>query len=77
MPDTPNTLDITADICPMTFVRTRLALDGLQRGEMLTVRLRGENVLRNVSRSAKALGHELTGSTAYPDGTTELLIRKM
>src|SRR4051794_25380655 len=35
-------LDITAETCPMTFVRTRLALDRMAAGETLLLRLRGE-----------------------------------
>ena len=40
--NTPSrTLDITAETCPMTFVRTRLALDRMAPGETLLVLLRG------------------------------------
>ena len=35
-------LDITRDVCPMTFVRTLLALHRLMRGSLLLVRMRGE-----------------------------------
>ncbi len=50
-------LDITGERCPMTFVRTRLALDRLQSGQTLLVRLQGEEVRRNVPRTALAQGH--------------------
>ncbi|WP_144300017.1 sulfurtransferase TusA family protein [Elioraea rosea] len=50
-------LDITADICPMTFVRTRLLLDRSAPGAVLTVRLKGREPLANVPRSARDLGH--------------------
>jgi len=33
------TLDITGEVCPMTFVRTRLALDALGSGQTLLVLL--------------------------------------
>jgi len=46
-------LDITGEICPMTFVRTRLALDRMRPGETLLVRLRGEEPLRNVPEKRK------------------------
>jgi TusA-related sulfurtransferase len=69
------TLDITEEVCPMTFVRTRLALDRLPAGALLAVRLQGEEPLRNVPASAARLGHEVTVTTA-PDGTAEVLIRK-
>ena len=50
-------LDITGEVCPMTFVRTRLALDRMTPGQTLLVRLRGEEPLRNVPRAARDEGH--------------------
>ena len=50
-------IDITRDVCPMTFVRTRLALDRLSSGDVLLVRLSGEEPLRNVPRTAAEQGH--------------------
>jgi TusA-related sulfurtransferase len=69
-------LDITGDICPMTFVRTRLALDKLAVGALLRVRLRGAEPLRNVPRTAREQGHAILAETPGPDGVAELLIRK-
>jgi len=67
-------LDITRETCPMTFVRTRLALDRLPPGARLRVRLRGAEPLRNVSASAVSLGHALLGTMEEPDGVTLLEI---
>jgi len=50
-------LDITRDICPMTFVRTRLLLDRLPPGSVVRIRLKGREPLANVPRSARELGH--------------------
>ena len=73
--DTDGTLDITGDICPMTFVRTRLRLDGMASGRTLLVRLRGEEPARNVPRMAEALGHTIL-QRGEADGVTSLVIRK-
>ncbi len=69
-------LDITREVCPMTFVRTRLALDRLSRGAVLRVRLRGEEPRRNVPRTAAEQGHQVLDTATAPDGITTLLIRK-
>jgi tRNA 2-thiouridine synthesizing protein A len=69
-------LDITGEICPMTFVHTRLALDKLPSGAVLRVLLRGEEPRRNVPRTAAALGHEVVSVTDEPDGSTTVLIRR-
>lgn len=69
-------LDITGDLCPMTFVRTRLALDRLRPGQTLLVRLRGEEPLRNVPRAATEQGHSVLALETGADGITRLLLRR-
>ena len=69
-------LDITSEICPMTFVRTRLALDRMQPGETLLVRLRGEEPLRNVPRTAREQGHAVLSLETGADGVSVLLLRR-
>jgi TusA-related sulfurtransferase len=60
----------------MTFVRTRLALDRMQPGETLLVRLRGEEPLRNVPRTAREQGHEILSLETASDGVSLLLLRR-
>lgn len=69
-------LDITAETCPMTFVRVRLALDRLAAGAILEVMLRGEEPRRNVPRTATEQGHVVLLQEDRADGTTRLLVRK-
>ena len=69
-------LDITRETCPMTFVRTRLALDRLTPGDILLVRLRGEEPRASVPRSAALLGHEIMAEETSADGVTTVLIRR-
>jgi tRNA 2-thiouridine synthesizing protein A len=69
-------IDITRDVCPMTFVKTRIALDRLAPGQTLLVRLRGEEPTRNVPRTAKEQGHIVVAQREEADGTMLLLIRK-
>lgn len=76
MPQPDAVLDITAETCPMTYVRTRLALDRLAPGGVLEVRLRGEEPVRNVPRTAVEQGHTLLSLSTLPDGVTTLLLRR-
>jgi TusA-related sulfurtransferase len=69
-------LDITREVCPMTFVRTRLALDRMKPGECLLVLLQGDEPLRNVPRTAREQGHAVLEQHVGDDGITHLLIRK-
>jgi tRNA 2-thiouridine synthesizing protein A len=59
LPERPpgQTIDITAEVCPMTFVRTKLKLERMRSGEILHVRLSGDEPLRNVPRAARDEGH--------------------
>jgi TusA-related sulfurtransferase len=69
-------LDITGDICPMTYVRTRLALERMAPGQVLEVRLRGTEPALNVPRSARQQGHEVLGTVAMADGVSVLRLRR-
>ncbi|GHG76454.1 sulfurtransferase TusA family protein [Comamonas sp. JC664] len=70
------TLDITREVCPMTYVRTKLKLETLEPGTLLEVLLRGTEPLKNVPRNARDEGHEVVSLDALPDGTHRLVLRK-
>ena len=65
------TIDISDEVCPMTFVRTKLKLERMRPGEILSVRLRGEEPLRNVPRAARDEGHTILGIDA--DGEAHIV----
>lgn len=69
-------LDITREVCPMTYVRTRLALDRLIPGQILMVRLSGDEPRRNVPRTATEQGHVVVSQNDNSDGTTDVLLRR-
>jgi tRNA 2-thiouridine synthesizing protein A len=70
------TLDIASLVCPMTFVRTRLALDCMEPGQILLVLLRGEEPRRNVPATAAAQGHVVLAQQDDADGLTRLWLRR-
>ena len=76
LPAHAKAIDITAETCPMTFVRTRLALDTLNAGDILLVRLRGADPLANVPRAAADQGHEPLDLIEQPDGAWLLVLKK-
>lgn len=73
-------LDITHEVCPMTFVRTKLAIERLTTGETLQIRLQGKEPLTNVPKSITELGHDilelLPESDTNPLGPHLLTLRK-
>lgn len=52
-------LDITQEVCPLTFVKTKLLLERMSRGEIAEVRLTAGEPLDNVPRSVREEGHEI------------------
>jgi tRNA 2-thiouridine synthesizing protein A len=52
-------LDLTGVLCPLTWVRTRLALELMAPGDALEVRLDPGEPLDSVPRSAREEGHDV------------------
>ena len=59
-------LDITNEVCPMTFVKTKLLVERMVSGELLEVRLKGAEPLGNVPRSLAELGHQILSLSPEP-----------
>lgn len=53
------TLDLTGEVCPYTFVRTKLALEALELGAELTVIVDHPAAAVNVPRSLAGEGQEV------------------
>jgi TusA-related sulfurtransferase len=75
-------LDITGDVCPLTFVKTKLLIERMSPGDTAEVRLKGTEPLDNVPRSVREHGHEVLSlapdraDAGGPDDVHVLKIRK-
>ena len=69
-------LDITDVVCPMTFVKTKIALENLDDGQILQVRLNDGEPIENVPRSLKDEGHKILELNDNGNGTFTLLIER-
>jgi len=70
-----NQIDITKEICPMTFVKTKLKLETMSPGQILEVTLREGEPLSNVPKSVKEDGHKILDLRQEGD-TYKLLIER-
>lgn len=70
------TIDITAETCPMTYVRARLALDRMLPGQVLAVRLRGGDAARNVPANARRQGHAVLREAPLGGDDVLVVIRR-
>jgi len=69
-------LDITAEVCPMTFVKTKVALHKLSKGDTLEVLLCGEEPLRNVPRAIEENGDKVVCIEHLEGETHKIVIKK-
>lgn len=69
-------IDIRALACPMTWVRTRVALERLSEGEALEVLLSEGEPLASVPRSAELEGHRVAAREPWPGGGWRVLLVK-
>ena len=70
-------VDITDVVCPVTVVKTKVALEELEDGQILQVHLNDGEPMQNVPRSVKDEGHQILKLKDNEDGTYELYIRKV
>lgn len=69
-------LDIRGDICPITFVKSKLAIEKLRTGQVLKVLIDYAPSAVNVPRSLEHEGHEVLSVHEEPGPIWTLLVRK-
>ena len=70
-------VDITDKVCPMTFVKAKVAIDELDDGEILAIRMNDGEPVQNVPRSMKEEGHQILKLADNEDGTYTLYVKKV
>ena len=71
------TVDITDVVCPVTFVKAKVALEELDDGQLLSIHRNDGEPVQNVPRSIKDEGHKILKLTDNEEGTYDLLVRKV
>lgn len=69
-------IDITDVVCPITFVKAKVALENMNAGEILSIRLKDGEPVQNVPRSLKEEGHQVIKLIENEDGTYNLFVKK-
>ena len=69
-------LDLRGEVCPYTFVKTKLRLEELESGQDLTILLDDSAATANVSRSLKSEGHEILDLKAVSGGVWQIVVKK-
>jgi len=69
-------LDLKGEVCPYTFVKTKLKLEELESGDELTVTFDHAPAVENVPRSLKNEGHKIMSIEQKSDHLWKVRIRK-
>ena len=68
-------VDITDVVCPVTFVKAKVALEEMDEGQVLAVKM--NEPVQNVPRSIKEEGHQILKLDTNDDGTYTLFVKKV
>ena len=69
-------LNIKGEVCPYTFVRSKLALEEMEKGKVLRVLLDYPPATENVPKSMTNEGNEVLHVKKVNDTDWEILVRK-
>lgn len=72
-----DSIDITDVNCPITFVKAKIALEELDDGDILFIKLNDGEPVQNVPKSIKEEGHKVLSLNDNGDGTFELIVQKV
>ena len=72
-----DTVDVTDVKWPTTFVKAKVAIEELDEGQILAIRLNDGEPVQNVPRSLKEEGHEILKLNDNQDGTFTLFVKKV
>lgn len=79
MDDTPRIarrIDLRGEVCPYTFVKTTLALEEMEPGQVVEVRVDHAPAAENVPRSVTNRGHEVLAVRQGTDDNWTIIVRK-
>lgn len=70
-------VDIIDVVCPVTFVKAKVALEEMDEGQVLAVKMNDGEPVQNVPRSIKEEGHQILKLDTNDDGTYTLFVKKV
>jgi tRNA 2-thiouridine synthesizing protein A len=70
------TIDIRDEMCPYTFIKSKLAIEELESGQLLQVIVNHLPAVENVPRSMENEGHEIVDVSQQNDTDWAITVRK-
>ena len=69
-------LDIKGEVCPYTFVRSKLALEDMESGQVLKVIVDHEPATKNVPKSMENEGNKVLDISKINDTDWQIIVKK-
>ncbi|MDM7272891.1 sulfurtransferase TusA family protein [Sulfurihydrogenibium azorense] len=69
-------LDLKGEVCPFTFVKSKLIMEQMEKGQILRVILDYEPSVENVPKSMEMEGQKVLAVNKIGDKLWEVLVRK-
>jgi tRNA 2-thiouridine synthesizing protein A len=69
-------LDLRDEVCPYTYVKSRLALEEMGSGQVLRITVDHPPAVQNVPRALRSEGHEVLDVTPVGESTWVITVRK-
>lgn len=69
-------IDITNVVCPMTFVKVKVAMEELEAGEILEIRMNSGEPIQNVPRSLTEENYKILEVIKNEDNTYTVYVEK-
>lgn len=69
-------IDITNVVCPITFVKVKVAMEELESGEILEIRMNSGEPIQNVPRSLTEENHKILEVIKNEDQTYTVFVEK-
>jgi TusA-related sulfurtransferase len=69
-------LDLSGEVCPYTFVKSKLALEGMESGQILKITVDNGESASNVPRSLEMEGHEIIDLVKEGKRRWDIVVKK-
>ncbi len=70
-------LDLKGEVCPFTFVKSKLIIEQMDKGQVLRVILDYKPSVENVPKSMEMEGQEVLAVNQIDENLWEVLVRKV
>ncbi|WP_227766836.1 sulfurtransferase TusA family protein [Zhaonella formicivorans] len=69
-------IDLRGEVCPYTFVKTKLQLEEMVQGQILTIIVDYPPAVKNISKSLKLYGEEILSVNQTQEQEWEIVVKK-